>query len=48
MGYEQAFIIGKRRRADAAAVLGGYLRERVGELCAVKPAKNQGLDARDW
>jgi hypothetical protein len=48
MQYEEALIIGKRRRADAAAGLGGYLRQRVTELCAVKPAKGEGLDARDW
>jgi len=27
MEYEQALIIGKRRRADAAVALGGYVRE---------------------
>jgi len=48
MEYEQAFIIGKRRRADAAVALGGYVRERVTDLCAVKPSKDAGLDARDW
>ena len=48
MEYEQALIIGKRRRADAAMALGGYVRERVTEICAVKPAKCAGLDARDW
>ncbi|MGB6919333.1 MAG: hypothetical protein WBF96_12495, partial [Phycisphaerae bacterium] len=48
MEYEQAFIIGKRRRADAAVALGGYVRERVTDLCAVKPSKDSGLDARDW
>jgi len=48
MEYEQALIIGKRRRADAAIALGGYVRERVTDLCAVKPSKDSGLDARDW
>jgi hypothetical protein len=48
MEYEQALIIGKRRRADAAVALGGYVRERVTDLCAVKPSKDAGLDARDW
>jgi len=48
MEYEQALIIGKRRRADAAVALGGYVRERVTEVCAVKPSKKSGLDARDW
>jgi len=48
MEYEQALIIGKRRRADAAMALSGYVRERVTEVCAVKPSKNSGLDARDW
>jgi len=48
MEYEQALIIGKRRRADAAMALGGYVREKVTEVCAVKPSKNSGLDARDW
>jgi hypothetical protein len=28
--------------------LAGYVRERVTEVCAVKPAKGTGLDARDW
>ena len=48
MEYEQALIIGKRRRADAAMALSGYIRERATEVCAVKPSKNSGLDARDW
>jgi len=48
MEYEQAFIIGKRRRVDAAMALGGHVRERVTDLCAVKPSKDSGLDARDW
>jgi hypothetical protein len=48
MEYEQALIIGKRRRADAAMALGGYVREKVTEVCAVKPSKDSGLDARDW
>ena len=47
MDYEQASIIGKRRRADAAMLLSGYVRERVGEVCAVKPAKDEAMDARD-
>jgi hypothetical protein len=48
MEYEQASIIGKRRRADAALALSNYVRERVAEVCAVKPSKDSGLDARDW
>jgi hypothetical protein len=48
MEYEQAVIIGKRRRADAALALSIYVREKAMEVCAVKPAKNSGLDARDW
>jgi hypothetical protein len=48
MEYEQALIIGKRRRADAAMALAGYVRERVTEVCAVQPAKGAGLDAREW
>jgi len=48
MEYEQALIIGKRRRADAATALGGYMRERAMEVCAVKPSKDAGLNARDW
>jgi len=48
MEFEQAAIIGKRRRADAAMALGGYVREKVTEVCAVKPSKDSGLDARDW
>ena len=48
MEFEEASIIGKRRRADATLALSGYMRERAMELCAVKPGKNAGLDARDW
>ena len=48
MEHEQASIIGKRRRADAALALSTYVRERVGELCAVKPARDSGLDALEW
>ena len=48
MEYEEALIIGKRRRADAALALSMYVRERAGEVCAVRPAKGAGLDARDW
>jgi len=48
MEYEQALIIGKRRRTDAALALGTYVRERATEVCAVKPARGAGLDARDW
>jgi hypothetical protein len=48
MQYEEALIIGKRRRTDAAMALAGYVRERVTEVCAVKPSKDSGLDARDW
>jgi len=48
MDYEQALIIGKRRRTDAALALGTYVRERAMEVCAVKLAKDAGLDARDW
>jgi hypothetical protein len=48
MQYEEALIIGKRRRADAAAALSAYVKERVTDICAVKPAKDAGIDARDW
>jgi hypothetical protein len=48
MQYEEALIIGKRRRSDAAMALMGYIREKAMEVCAVKPAKGAGLDARDW
>jgi len=48
MEYEQALIIGKRRRTDAALALSNYVRERAGEVCAVKPSRDSGLDARDW
>ena len=48
MEYEQALIIGKRRRADAAVALSSYVRERAAEVCAVKPSKDSGLDAREW
>jgi hypothetical protein len=48
MEFEQAAIIGKRRRVDATLFLSGHMRERAAEVCAVKPAKNAGLDARDW
>jgi len=48
MQYEEALIICKRRRTDAAMALAGYVRERVTEVCAVKPAKDAGLDARAW
>ena len=48
MEFEQAAIIGKRRRADSAMALGGYVREKAMEVCAVKPSKDSGLDARDW
>ena len=48
MEHEQASIIGKRRRADAAGALSRYLNDRTVEVCAVKPSKDSGLDARDW
>ncbi len=48
MEHEQALIIGKRRRADAMHALTWYLNERAGEVCAVKPAKDAGVDSRDW
>jgi len=48
MEFEQAAIIGKRRRADAAQFLSSYIKERVSDLCAVKPAKGAGLDPKDW
>ena len=48
MEFEQAAIIGKRRRLDAAIALTGYMREKAMEVCAVKPAKGAGLDAKDW
>jgi hypothetical protein len=43
MEYEQALIIGKRLRADAAMALGGYVREKAMEVCAVKPSKDSAL-----
>ena len=46
--HEQALIIGRRRRADAAGALSRYLNDRTIEICAVKPSKDSGLDARDW
>jgi len=48
MDYEQALIIGKRRRSDAMMALSVYVREKAVEVCAVKPARNAGLDAREW
>jgi hypothetical protein len=48
MEFEQAAIIGRRRRLDAAMALGGYVREKVVVVCTVKPSKDSGLDARDW
>jgi len=48
MEYQQALIIGKRRCTDAALFLSGQMRERAMEVCAVKPAKDASLDARDW
>jgi hypothetical protein len=48
MEYEEALIIGKRRRGEAALTLSIHLRERAVEVCAVKPAWQAGLDARDW
>jgi hypothetical protein len=48
MQYEEALIIGRRRRADAAVALSGYIRERAIEVCAVKPAKHASLDCREF
>ena len=48
MEYEQALIVGKRRRSDAALALSCYVRERAAEVCAVKPAKGTSLDAGNW
>ena len=48
MDYEQGLIIGKRRRSDAMMALSVYVREKAMEVCAVKPAKDAGLDARNW
>ncbi len=48
MEFEQAAIIGRRRRLDAAQFLSSHIKERVTDLCAVKPAKGAGLDAKDW
>ncbi len=48
MEYEQAVIIGKRRRSDAALALSIYVHEKAMEVCAVKPARDQGLDAKAW
>jgi len=43
MEYQQALIIGRRRRSDAAMVLIIHVTQRVTEVCAVKARK-----ARDW
>ena len=48
MEYQQALIIGKRRRSDAALALSMYMQERATDICAVKPAKGQGMDAKEW
>jgi len=48
MEYEQALIVGRRRRADAALALSNYVGERAAEVVAVKPARDVGLDAREW
>ena len=48
MEYEQALIVGKRRRTDAMYALSRYVNERAMEVCAVKPSRESGLDARDW
>ena len=45
MNYEEAIIIGKRRRSDAACALSRYLSERVAELCPVRPTKGSVVDA---
>jgi len=48
VNYEQAAIVGKRRRLDAVAALSLYLHERATEVCAVRAAEGQGIDAREW
>ena len=48
MDYEQALVIGKRRRSDAMMTLTMYVQERALEVCAVKPSRDSGLDAREW
>ena len=48
MQYEEALIIGRRRRADAAVALSGYIREKAMEVCAVKPAKGASLDSCEF
>jgi hypothetical protein len=48
MEYEKALNIGKRRRGDAALMLSIHLGERAVEVCAVKPARQAGREARDW
>ena len=45
MNYEEAIVVGKRRRSDAACALSRYLSERVAELCPVRPAKGSVVDA---
>ena len=48
MEYEQALIIGKRRRADAAQFLSSHIKERVSDLCAVKPTNEAEVDPKNW
>ena len=48
MEFQEAVVIGRRRRADARLTLSGYIQEMAVDVCAVKPAKNSGLDAHDW
>ena len=48
MEYQQALIIGRRRRSEAALALSMYMQERATDVCAVKPAKDQGMDAKEW
>jgi hypothetical protein len=48
MEYQQALIMGRRGRSDAALALSMYMQERATDICAVKPAKGQGMDAKEW
>jgi hypothetical protein len=48
MEYQQALVIGKRRRSDAVYLLTMHMRERVMEVCALQPATDSGLDSRQW
>jgi len=48
MEFEQAAIIGRRRRLDAAQFLSSHIKERVTDLCAVKPTNEAEVDPKSW